>query len=970
MDIEKFLTTILADEGQYCVVGIKGKTVRQEFFNSKKDLVEQALEFDEQGYDVYSALASFKDNRRVVSSVAAIQSFFMDLDCGEGKPFENKKDALQKLRAFCKKAGLQKPTIIVDSGRGVHTYWALSNPVDIAKWQPIATRLKLLCKAHSFEADAVVTADAARILRIPGTRNFKTSPPAQSLIVGDIGKKYDISEFENLNSPSKQIVVPETTKPMTPEDQKLMENLMGNYTKKFSKILIKTAEGKGCAQIDRAVKSPADLTYAQWIDVLSVVKFCEEGPVAIHEISKNYEEYSYENTNKIAKSLNFPHLCTTFESNNPAGCANCPLKGKIKSPITIGMEVKAATDEDNIVHVKVDNPMPFVIDGESDDSEDSDGLFEKPTAAPLVTLQTYVIPKYPYPYFRGANGGIFLKKKNKDGDEEDVEVYHKDLYPVKRIRDPILGSCTLIRLHTKLEGVKDFVVQSTKLLSKEEFKKELGFHGVLVINPEPLMYYFMAWTKQMEAVMKEEEALTQFGWTDKLDAFVVGARRIKVNSIEDNPPSAFTQGFFKAFEPKGTLEGWIKAAEFINRPGFEAHQYMVGLSFASPLMIFVSSIKGGIFNLYSSESGLGKSQAQFLGAAVWGDSDSLVMHGTDTTNAIWNRAEIMKNIVIYIEEVTNMLPDDASNIAYKSGEGKQRNRLSNYGQNKERYRGDSWALQIGMSSNAKLGDKIAQKKASPKGEMQRLFEVEAFKLFSDTEAVMDTREFNEAIRQNYGHACVPYIQQLLKNMMAAKNLVDTTSVRLAEAAGLTVQNRIWLAQTAVTLSALLIAKQINLINFDMDNLFRWVVGKLQENKDIVSQSDVRVEDLVTNYIAENIRGVLRIKSTSDCRISDASNADVLTSPDASPMYKWVARHEYDINRLYLIAGPFKKWCSAQQLDYNDVFRKLEEQLQGRREKVRIGRGTKFNLPAVNTIVVTWDDEIPLAPKSDELFTDV
>jgi hypothetical protein len=968
MDIKKFLTTVLADEGLYCVVGIKEKTVRQEFFTKKKDLAIQALTFDNQGYDVYSALASFKNNKRVASSVSTLQSFFMDLDCGEGKPFLDKRDALQKLKDFCKKSDMPKPTVIVDSGRGIHVYWVLSAPVGIGKWQPIATKLKLLCKTYSFEADAVVTADAARILRIPGTRNFKTDPPLPCVIVGEIGVKYDIALFEKFNVPGKDVEVPVTTKTMSAEDQKLMDSLMGNYTKKFSKILLKTAEGKGCAQIDRAINSPNDLSYAEWVDVLSVVKFCEEGPVAIHEISKGYENYDAEDTKKIASSISYPHLCSTFESNNPAGCANCPLKGKIKSPISIGMEVKAATEEDNIVHVEVDNPVD-VLKGDTGNKA-QDGLFEAPSVEPKTTLQTYVIPSYPYPYFRGANGGIYLKTKSKDGDEEDIEVYHKDLYPVKRIRDPVMGSCTLIRLHTKLEGVKEFVVQSTKLLSKEEFKRELGFHGVLVINPEPLMYYFMAWSKKMEAIMKEEEALTQFGWTEKLDSFVVGARRIKVDRIEENPPSAFTQGFFKAFEPKGTLEGWKKAAEFINRPGFEAHQYMLGLSFASPLMIFVSSIKGGIFNLYSSESGLGKSQAQFLGATVWGASDTLVMHGTDTINTMWNRAEIMKNIPLYLEEVTNMPADDASGFAYKSGEGKQRNRLSNFGQNKERYRGESWALQIGMSSNAKLSDKIAQKKASPKGEMQRLFEVEAFKLLDETTNVMAIREFNEAILQNYGHACVPYIQELLKNMVAAKTLVDTVSVKLSESAGLTVQNRIWLAQTATVISGLTIAKKLKLINFDLDNLISWVVGKLRENKEIVSQSDVRIEDLITNYIAENIRGVLRIKSTSDCRIADPSNADVLTLPDASPMYKWVARHEFDVNRLYLIASPFRKWCSAQQLDYQDILRKLGEQMQGRREKTRIGRGTKFNLPAVNTIVVTWENEPLPEVTPGALFNDV
>ncbi len=951
MDIKKFLSSVLADNGFYCAVGIKsGSTPKQKFFKSKKELALFALDMDSDGYDVYAALATFVEQKRNSDNVSRLQCLYLDLDCGEGKPFASKRDALVKVREFCHKVDLPKPSVLVDSGRGVHVYWVFEESVDLATWLPMSTQLKKLCVKHQFEADPVVTADSARILRIPGTRNFKQDPPLQCSIMGHVGDRYPLSRFSKLMAEDLGVPAMVAARKMSSDDRQMMDHLLGNYTKKFSKILIKTAEGKGCAQIDRAVKNPAELSYAQWTDVLSVVKFCEEGPVAIHAISQGYPGYDAETTTKVADSLNAPHLCTTFEGNHPSGCANCPLKGKIKSPITIGMEVREATEQDNIVHVPLES-----VETEESPKESEDGLFEAPSKL-STPMQTYVIPKYPYPYFRGANGGIYLKKKNKDGEDEDVEVYHCDVYPVKRIRDPILGACTLIRYHTKLDGVKDFVVPSTKLLSKEEFKKEMGFHGILVINPDQLMFYFLAWTKQMENTSKEEEALTQFGWTKNLDAFVVGARRIKAKKIEENPPSAFTQPFFKAFEPKGTLDNWIKAADFLNRPGYEAHQYMLGLSFASPLMMLIPNINGGIYNLYSSDSGLGKSQAQFLGASVWGQYSELVIRGGDTDNMIWNRAEIMKNIVVYVEEVTNMPPDVASSFAYKSGEGKQKGRMSNFGQNRERYRGESWALQIGLSSNAKLSDKIAQKKAMPRGEMQRMLEVEAFKLLHEQEDVKLARQFNEAIQENYGHACVPFIQQLLKNMPAAKGLLHKVSDALVKAADLSVQNRIWIAQCATVLAGMMIAKKIGLISFDMDRLFTWVVERLKENKEIIKQTDMRVDDIVTNYIAENIRGVLRIRSGSDARFKDNANVDVLTAPDSTPMYKWVARHEFDTNKLILLVTPFKKWCVNQQMDYHEVIRGIEKDLNGQRDKVRIGRGTKFNLPSAAAIILHWDDE--------------
>jgi hypothetical protein len=195
-----------------------------------------------------------------------------------------------------------------------------------------------------------------------------------------------------------------------------MNNLLGNYTKKFSKILIKTMEGKGCAQIDSAVRAPASLGYPQWVDVISIAKHCEEGSIAVHNISKAHPDYNPAETDKIANSIRYPHLCSTFELNNPAGCAGCQLKGKIKSPITLGMEVKEATEQDNIVHVSVEKPVTLEVA-----APDADSLFE--SASEEDELQTYVIPPYPYPYFRGANGGIYLRQKNKDGEEEELDEF-------------------------------------------------------------------------------------------------------------------------------------------------------------------------------------------------------------------------------------------------------------------------------------------------------------------------------------------------------------------------------------------------------------------------------------------------------------------------------------------------------------------------------------------------------------------
>jgi hypothetical protein len=105
------------------------------------------------------------------------RAFWFDLDCGaekaaEGKGYLTKKEAAATLAEFCQKTGLPTPTVI-DSGNGLHVYWFLDGPLAAAEWKRIAEKLKDLTRSHGLLADDACTADAARVLRVPGTLNYK-----------------------------------------------------------------------------------------------------------------------------------------------------------------------------------------------------------------------------------------------------------------------------------------------------------------------------------------------------------------------------------------------------------------------------------------------------------------------------------------------------------------------------------------------------------------------------------------------------------------------------------------------------------------------------------------------------------------------------------------------------------------------------------------------------------------------------
>jgi DNA primase len=107
---------------------------------------------------------------RIAKNAKWFKAFWLDLDCGENKPYETQSIALDALKQFVTDTGLPRPTI-VNSGRGVHVYWVLTAPIFYNDWKPTAEAFKKFCAAYHLHADPSVTADAARILRVPETLN-------------------------------------------------------------------------------------------------------------------------------------------------------------------------------------------------------------------------------------------------------------------------------------------------------------------------------------------------------------------------------------------------------------------------------------------------------------------------------------------------------------------------------------------------------------------------------------------------------------------------------------------------------------------------------------------------------------------------------------------------------------------------------------------------------------------------------
>ena len=144
-----FLSSVLADEGMYCIVGLKKGAPRQTFVETVEEIDGVVDGLIAQGFDAYFGCAKYLNasEGRTAKNAKWFKAFWLDLDCGEGKPYETQSVALDALKQFVTDTGLPRPTI-VNSGRGVHVYWILATPIFYNDWKPTAEAFKKFCAAN------------------------------------------------------------------------------------------------------------------------------------------------------------------------------------------------------------------------------------------------------------------------------------------------------------------------------------------------------------------------------------------------------------------------------------------------------------------------------------------------------------------------------------------------------------------------------------------------------------------------------------------------------------------------------------------------------------------------------------------------------------------------------------------------------------------------------------------------------
>jgi putative DNA primase/helicase len=184
------------------------------FFSSAPAAAELAIDLCNQGIDVYVGVNPRTGRQGKKENVHYLAAFHAEIDYGKfghkkENEFANYDEALDAINNFD-----LAPSVVIHSGGGFHCYWVLNVPLRVEDYE-IAT-LENVNKAlsQSLNGDSG-THDISRVLRIPGTFNFKNSDnPRPVEIISMNGLKYELYDFSEVlanlkDEPIKAKITPE-----------------------------------------------------------------------------------------------------------------------------------------------------------------------------------------------------------------------------------------------------------------------------------------------------------------------------------------------------------------------------------------------------------------------------------------------------------------------------------------------------------------------------------------------------------------------------------------------------------------------------------------------------------------------------------------------------------------------------------------------------------------------------------------
>ena len=378
IDTGEFLRAVLPSEGVYFAAHFPpnsyGRHFNQDPCWGHNQLTATLRVLAQNRQDAYFALASYHNgDNRTGSNTKLYRTAWTDIDVGKPGAYTSQKEAITTLLDLCHRVmGIVGPTILVNSGYGVHAYWSFTRDIAPEEWQRIAQRLRALEEHAGLKADHNITVDAARVLRPVGTYNFKR--PEEPRPVKGSRRSPDLDPDDFLATLTTRcdalgLDLSKTTRRVYTKLEGDLADLVAGIEQGYPPAdAEKIADACAVLGEMRATKGQ-NQSYHTWYASLLVLAKTVQGAEVAHAWSSGHEDYDPSVVDTRIERINGspsskPATCGYFRLAAKELCATCPLT--INSPISLGFPERATfvptADPDKQGPDEVYDPHPDILD--------------------------------------------------------------------------------------------------------------------------------------------------------------------------------------------------------------------------------------------------------------------------------------------------------------------------------------------------------------------------------------------------------------------------------------------------------------------------------------------------------------------------------------------------------------------------------------------------------------------------------
>lgn len=868
-------------------------------------------------------------------NVVGCTALWIDIDPPkEGKDYErrvayNNDQAVELAREVCTAVGMA--SFVVNSGGGLHLYWALDKEYPIDEWRTQQEKLiKYVRDTLNIEIDVQASLRSSGTMRTPYSRNYKRQKRSQ--IIGGTYKPYSLAAMQAtlakyVSDTEVRAAVPDAFKNPPPflravsvETGKLEEWLPPRWD-----VL---ADDGGCGFVKWYDQNSDTAGNDDWFPAMQIAYACGGMDLCI-EKSSAHPDFNEEGVrSRIGGGLN-PPLCRTIELRTSfGGCETCPHKGKIKTPVAI--DARRAPDSADNYKPADDVVVSTEAANQTIREESKEHAVVSEDGAPLqnaniVQYTAGEIRKHlPDSYdVMPASGDSFGGITVTNAEGKKFLVLDMIIYAVTTVNSPS-GKQYVFRAHLPNEPVKDITIRGSIMTKPQELLAALADHGVMLTTcntPQgkaAAVKYLIESARQCQNKEAPIASRHNFGWNSTRKNFLHGSWTIHGKAPEDCRVTKLSDAchtYLDALTPKDTarVAEWARGAEIYSHEGMEEAQFVLAASLGTPLLGLMPQAQGALINLFSTRSGVGKSTLGYAAMSIWGrpnasgENVGLAGISNDTVKSTLHKLALFKNLPIYTDETTTQSTRDVYSFVYQLTQGREQDRMNRSGTDIVDNRG-SWQTIAITSSNASVIDKLNREAgANHEAVHARVIEIDMAQITSarsvkgEDGLLYTPREIEDRIRvmtaENYAVVGQHFIRCIAGQEDKVAAMWIQVENKLQDLFNFTQPERFWRNVAVAAITALRLGNTFGYWKFDEDAVLQCLRKILSRSRNNLRISAFNIVECAQEYLAFHMLGGVVQDTMGGKAVTTGTNREVT----------W--RHHKYKNEVCISVRHFRKWLA-------------------------------------------------------------